>query len=217
MPYGLHWEWRGFGQLEPQLRDRITQLPLVYPTARTVTDHYLWVPGLETNIKLRIWPSGASLKFKRLLRHDEDGNSGVQLWLEPSKDDLPFPLSAEQAAGLSQELGLKLPIQGPVEHVDVLAAQLTAARVNVTRVEKLRWLFQWESGAMKVFVELAELRSHGAEETVGIEDNMGLSEASPEETVEAGRIAVVRARDSLGLPGSLDVCSYLQRLASRLE
>jgi hypothetical protein len=211
----MHWEWRGFGRIDSRVRERIMQLPLAYPTARTVTDCYLWVSGLQTNIKLRSWPGGASLKFKRRLSGSTQ--DGVQLWVEDLEEDFIFPLSTQTVAKLGRELRAELALQGPVEDPTTLLAELQTQQVSAVTVEKLRWLHQWESDGVKAFVELAELRAPQPLETVGIEDHMGLYDGSSEEMVDSGRVAVVVARDKLGLPGSLEVSSYLEQVASWSE
>ncbi len=212
MPYGLHWEWRGFGGLDRQLKHRITQLPLAYPTARAITDRYLWVPGLGTNIKLRSWPGGASLKFKHRHRSDPEGAMG--LWVERAEEDHLFPLPPSVIARLSAELSRELPPKDGAWEYDELLAGLNGAGVQVIAVEKRRRLFRWSDDDRTAFVDLSDIQSPERIGTVGIEDGMGLSDASTPTAVAAAREAVVTARNQFGLPANLKEASYLEALAT---
>lgn len=211
MPYGLHWEWRGFGRLEASVRHRITQLPPAYAVERTVRDRYLWRSGMVTNIKLRSWPSGSSLKFKRLVRRDTE--HGVQLWSEHVDEDFAFPLHGAQIRQLGNEVGLELPATLPRDDPVALIAELEMAGLSIITVEKVRRLYRWESGERKVFVELARVLHPERLETVGIEDAMGLAQGSALERVTAAKDAVLEGRDELRLPGTLETSSYLELLA----
>jgi hypothetical protein len=211
MPYGIHWEWRGFGTIEPDLRKRISQLPLAYPTARKVTDRYLWTPALTTNIKLRLWRDGASLKFKRSC--DEHSAHGAELWAESLAEDFIFPLTPDVVALLSEELGVDLGQPRNLADPKALLHEVGAAGVRVVTVEKTRWLHQWQEGAFRTFVEAARITSPHHVHTVGIEDHMGLDAVSSRQAIDSALQAVVRARESLSLPGNLQSQSYLSAIA----
>lgn len=211
MPYGKHWEWRGFGQLDPEIRENITRLPPAYAAAHTVTDQYLWVPGLETNIKLRTWTGGASLKFKHLLLTDVE--SGIELWQEHRRDDYVFPLAAEPLQRLRTQLGVDLGCADHASDPGLLAAELMRSGVEVVPFSKLRRLFVWSGNLSDTFVELAELSTPVPLNTVGIEDRHGLCDESTSEQINDALRAVTDARTALGLPGTLRTGSYLSVVA----
>jgi hypothetical protein len=208
----MHWEWRCFGRLDPHLRDRIVQLPLAYPTTRSVTDRYLWVPGLGTNIKLRSWPGGVSLKFKQCYRRDPAEAMG--LWIERPEEDHPFPLPPSVVARVSAELCREIGPKDGTWDCDELLAELDATGVQVITVQKWRRLFRWSHEDSAAFVELAEIRSPERLETLGIEDGMGLSDASIPAAVATAREVVLTAKDRFGLPANLKEASYLAALAT---
>jgi len=208
----MHWEWRGFGRLDSNLRDRIAQLPLAYPTARTITDRYLWVPDLGTNIKLRSWPGGASLKFKH--RYRSDPTDVLGLWIERPEEDHLFPLPPSVIAQVSAELRRELRTKDGTWDCDELLAELDTTGVQVITVEKWRRLFRWSRDDSAAFVELAEIQSPERIGTVGIEDGMGLSDASVPAAVATAREVVLLAKDQLGLPAKLKEASYLEALAT---
>jgi hypothetical protein len=208
----MHWEWRGFGRLDPRLRERIAQLPLAYPTARTITDRYLWVPGLGANIKLRSWPGGTSLKFKYPYRSDPTDEMG--LWIERPEEDHLFPLPPSVVTQVSTELCRELRPKDGTWGCDELLAELHATGVQVVTVQKWRRLFRWSHEDSVAFVELAEIQSPEQIETVGIEDGMGLSDASVPAAVATAREVVLTAKDQFGLPANLKETDYLEALAT---
>ncbi len=212
MPYGTHWEWRGFGTLDPEVEERIMRLPRAYPTPRSVTDQYIWTPGLTTNVKLRSWSGGASLKFKRLLQNDAE--IGLQLWMEREDEDHQFPVTRGTIAELEDELNVELGVSGERCTYGSLLAGLGSARVKLIPVEKLRWLFRWPSDVGHVFVDLAELGRPVHTQTVGIEDALGTSGVDDDQLTGMARDLVLEARESLGLPDGLRRLSYLEAVAS---
>lgn len=215
MPYGIHWEWRGFGTLEPGVEERIRRLPLAYPTARSVTDHYIWAPGLTTNIKLRSWSSGTSLKFKRLLRND--AQLGVQLWMELEEEDYQFPIAPAAIANLQDELKVELGMTAVRWTDETLLTRLRAAGAQLVRISKLRWLFRWQTDARLAFVDLAELSCPVRTFTVGVEDALGITDAHDARQTGEARDLVLEAKESLGLPDGLTRLSYLEAVASWQE
>lgn len=215
MPYGTHWEWRGFGTLDQSVRERITRLPRAYPTPHSVTDQYVWMPGLKTNIKLRSWPGGASLKFKRLL--SDDARHGVQLWMEREEEDYQFPIAPAAIANLQDELKVELGMTAGRWTDETLLTRLRAAGAQLVRISKLRWLFRWQRDARLAFVDLAELSCPVRTFTVGVEDALGITDAHDARQTGEARDLVLEARESLGLPDGLTRLSYLEAVASWQE
>ena len=187
------------------------RLPLAYPIARTVTDEYLWVDGLDTNIKLRSWPNGASLKFKHKLESAPE--HGTDLWQEDLQQDFAFPLEGEAISLLTQLLGRDLGLRSPVLDPGTLLQAIRNRGVKAVTVSKLRWLYSWTDGRLRTFVELAELSTPVEQVTVGIEDCHDLSERSSEHELKLAQDAVVETKRSLGLPGGLISGSYLTVVA----
>ncbi len=208
MAFGRHWEWRGFGHVGGDLREALESLPAKFPTAQLITDEYLWAPRCRTNVKLRL----GDLKLKRLLREDR----GLELWLEDSGENYPFPLGAEPLLALYEALGLQsAQVPGlPLEREELLALldrQSSEVRVVAVRKSRRQFLFsvsgspgddtvadQAADAEAQVTVELAEI--HAPEKI--------LSVALEHETFEA----VARARDALGLESGLRPLNYFQAL-----
>src|SRR5262245_7026559 len=86
-----HWEWRGFGSLSPKFMSRFDRMHAPFGrSTQHVVDEYLWIPGVEVNLKFRqgtIWQDG--LKFKRF--HERRG--AMEKWTESMDEIFPFPLS----------------------------------------------------------------------------------------------------------------------------
>lgn len=197
MAFGKHWEWRGFGELAPELRKRIESLPLKFPAAQDLTDEYLWVPGSPVNLKLRF----SDLKFKRLLATED----GLERWLEDPAENYPLPVEPPVLRRLCEDLSVRLPSLpaapvGREELLGLLAA--SQPRVQLVSVVKSRWQRDWsgpEAPGERVTVELARIKAPEATWSVGVEH--------PE------RAVVAAVRDALGLERHLRRESYLQALA----
>jgi len=190
--FGIHWEWRGFGDLPPAIKSSLERLPLKFPAAQDVTDEYLWVPGRKVNVKLRF----RDLKFKRLLGSED----GLERWLEDEEENYPFPLSTSLLGKLLGTLGVEGPrgTQGPLDREGLMRVLGSAIPpVRVVTVEKLRWQRQWgtdEGGG--VILELAEIRSPEPIASVALEH------PDKERVAEALRI--------LGLVPLLKPLSYVE-------
>jgi len=212
MAYGIHWEWRGFGALDPEVERRITALPAGVPE-RSVTDRYLWAPGATHNVKIRAWPGGGSLKVKRLLSADDP--SGPSLWQEDPDEDYPFPIAAPVLGRALAPLGLELTGVGNVSIANADALVDALAGVSgvhrIVEVRKRRRTFEWRAGAVPLLVELAEIEAPERTASLGLEDAAGLSASSPDAEVAAARGAVAEAIPVVG--GSLRPLTYLQAVA----
>jgi hypothetical protein len=213
MAYGLHWEWRGFGELDEQVRDRITRLRSVNGWDRTIRDRYLWYPGCRSNVKLRSWGAREGLKFKRLI--EEDGELGLQLWLERQEEDFLFPIEPQVVHQLGRLLQIELPLAAPLPRSDDLIDGLSrlSDQIRVVVVEKSRSTFAWQKREARVLVDLAEIHSPVATMSVGLENLPGIEEPASRAALGAARDSVAAARAELGLPGGLVTLSYLEALA----
>lgn len=101
MAYGEHWEWRVFGAVMPDLRQRILALQPALPDPWQVEDIYLYAPGVAVNVKLR----DGELKLKRFLARDGD----LERWLEDPAEVWPLPLATDVAALVAAALGVVAP------------------------------------------------------------------------------------------------------------
>lgn len=210
MAYGLHWEWRGFGALDPAARERIEALPRMFPDDAAGVDSYYWYPGCDANIKVRDWQWRSGVKLKR--PRDHDAESGLRLWLEDAQEDFAFPLTAAAARTLAAALGVEaLPPERPMGRCTLLT-MLREARPDlvVVAVRKTRSLRRWMVGEREVLVDLADIASPEQVTSVGLEDHAGLSSSSSAEELEAAKRDVLAAREALGLSGALKPASYLE-------
>lgn len=211
MSYGLHWEWRGFGRLDPSARERIEQLPQ-WSAVSDIVDSYVWWPGIAVNLKLRQWRSGESLKLKRLRHRDE--RLGVELWEERLDDEHLLPITSETLESISAELGW-----GTVyadSHSDRAALENLLLHAvpgaRLIKVAKRRRAFAVSVGHLPLRVELADVTIPESVTSVGIEDQAGLDDQSSKADLECSRDAVCAVRDELDL--CLESRSYLGALAS---
>jgi len=209
MSYGLHWEWRGFGAIDPGVRGQIQRLPPI-GGATTVIDRYVWYPGVAINVKMREWTGGESLKLKRLLRRDEVLD--VELWEERVEEDYPLPLTPEDFRSIMRALdwGHLSPIpptdRGGLEDLLVHASP----GAQLIPVTKRRQIYATAVGQVPVRIEVAEIAEPEAVTSVGIEDQLGLLGSSSPESMARGRAAVSAVRDELEL--GLESRSYLDAL-----
>lgn len=151
MAYGTHWEWRGFGGVSSRFADRFTQLRShIHP--HEVEDVYIWVPGLEVNIKFREGTE-EGLKFKYPIKTEHH----FELWKEDEQDLFGFPLTRDawkQLSGVLERAGVKLPdypSEAPTS--DQLLTFLTDMGCTYMRVHKQRESRLWETDDAKVLVE----------------------------------------------------------------
>ncbi len=177
MPYGKHWEWRGFGQTDETFRAWFKTLPFLYPPADApLRDDYLWTPGCVHNVKLRY----DALKFKRFLERRE----AFERWLEDESEFLPFPLDASQLHELQDLLNIRLPEipQQPVGRATLLTLIARAAPpVHVVTVIKRRRLARWTPAGLDatVVLEWTRIEQPITIETVAIEhDDLGIVQAA---------------------------------------
>lgn len=209
MSYGLHWEWRGFGAVDPDELGQIQRLPPI-GGATTVTDRYVWYPGLAINLKVREWTGGESLKLKRLLRRDEVLD--VELWDEREEEDFPLPLTPEDFRSVLTALSWgHLPAVPPADREaleDLLVHASPGGRL--ISVTKRRRIYAAALGQVPVRVEVTEIAAPEAVTSVGIEDQLGLRGDSSRESLARGRDAVSAVRDELAL--DLESRSYLDAL-----
>jgi hypothetical protein len=214
MAYGLHWEWRGFGTLDPEVRQRIERLPPLFPGDLAGVDSYYWYPGCDVNLKLRDFAARAGVKLKRL--HEVDAETGLQLWLEDEREDYPFPLQPDAVRRLGGSLGVDVsPPLRPMGRCTLLTL-LRQARPDlvVVAVQKTRSIRRWTAGDREVLVEIAEIASPERVTSVGVEDGAGLADSASEEEMAAAKLDVTAVLEELGLPGALTAGSYLEAVAA---
>ena len=203
MPFGDHWEWRGFGQALSEFQHWFRDLPPLYsPRQQLPTeDIYLWTPASVHNVKLR----GDALKFKRFLARE----GPYERWLEDERDWLPFPLSPHHLRTLARLLGIHLP-QAPDRAIDrdVLLQLLARAHppVHQVTVLKRRRLARWpHSTSEEVIVEWTHILRPVAVETVALEHP----------SLPVLRNAHIRLEPLLG--AGLEAMNYLQAIGRWLE
>jgi hypothetical protein len=211
MAYGLHWEWRGFGTLDDEVLDRLSDL--AFPSgAQEIIDRYIWTPHTRVNLKVRSWSGGRSLKLKRPV--DVDPESGLELWAEHPDDDHQFPLAPQTAAAILAELGLASPV--PVGSVDeaelVESIERAAADTRVVLVRKQRSRAVTRVGTTMVQVERADILEPQPVASIGIEDVSGLAHDSTRSTLDQARKAVCEMRDRVA--PRWKTCNYLRAVAT---
>lgn len=89
MAYGKHWEWRAFGGISPRFAKTYLILPIHFST-QTITDEYIWIPGLDVNAKFRQGDE-EGLKFK----YPEQQEDHFEVWMEDEEHLFEFPLKSE--------------------------------------------------------------------------------------------------------------------------
>ena len=167
MALPIHWEWRGFGAVSGEFAHRYTALLPLFPS-QSVEDAYLWVPGLEVNVKLRDIPH-EPFKFKRL--QGKDGP--LEQWAENPADIFRFPLDRAGWDTLAATLATVDLALGPYPGGDVDAgmtrARLREVGARTVTVHKLRESRLWPGPNGPVKVEWACIRSPQAIITIGLE------------------------------------------------
>jgi hypothetical protein len=213
MAYGVNWEWRGFGDIAGETEARILGLRASAVPERAVTDTYLWYPGLGSNVKIRAWEGGGSLKVKRLL--DPGNDPGPSLWLESPAEDYDFPLRERALENALAALGVdpRTPHPPtPLSSADFLSWLVDAAgALRIVEVRKRRRSFVWDAGAVPVLVELAEIEHPEPIRSIGVEDMAELAPEAPSERMTVARSSVSEAAAALG--GGLSVLTYPQAVA----
>ena len=152
MALGVHWEWRGFGPVSSDWRERFETLTPWWES-QEVNDEYLWVPNLSVNIKFRKGvPSQEGLKFKRFCARD----GVLEQWEESADEIFGFPLSQEAWATLRdafQETGLVLPPypgSPPDREAAIRLLKQAHSQVAVLKVRKRRQSRLWRSPQRRV-------------------------------------------------------------------
>ncbi len=197
MAFGVHWEWRGFGEIPAPVRVRIEALPLMFDRPQDVTDEYLWVPGSRINVKLRF----SDLKFKRLV----ESSGCLERWLEDPDENYPFPLDRKILEKLAADLGIKLPpVPARAVGREAFLELMGGSEPPVKRVavQKSRLQREWaqEDSIEPVIVDIAEILAPERLVSVGLEHP------------EADRVRA--ALDALGLARTLRPLSYLAALSA---
>ncbi len=166
MPFGEHWEWRGFGRTSPAFRAWFQTLPPYYPPSEApLRDEYLWTPSCAHNVKLRY----DALKFKRFIARQ----GAFERWLEAPDEFLPFPLHPDHLRQVEALLNVRLPAipARPIDR-DAFLELIARAQPPVHRVTviKQRRLSRWRAvSGEEIIVEWTHILQPRAEETVAME------------------------------------------------
>ncbi len=208
MAYGIHWEWRGFGEVSDRFRTLFDSLQPLF-SREEVTDTYVWVPKLQINLKLRAGNGDKDgLKFKRL--KDEDGD--LEQWEENREEMYEYPLVVEAWEKLGEELG-KLNVGLPAMSREPLDREATLrllrqadARVRLVEVTKRRKASLWSGPDGDVKVEIADISSPQTVSSVGLENWGEL--AAPDEAAKGTLLVASKALGTHKEP--LTPMSYLQ-------
>ena len=218
MATGIHWEWRGFGQLREPLQSKIASLSPLYPAPIDSRDRYLWFPGCSINVKLR---SGLEngLKFKRFLKRQGQ----LELWEERAEELYPFPLEPAIFRLLAKTLKFTpnaFP-DHPVETESMLLQYLEGSvpQIQVIEVYKrrtgARLAVPSPRGPADVIVEVAHIRSPEPTWSVALEETTGLRDGSSRQRLDRARSVVEAALQYLGLPDGLKVMKPGEKIKTR--
>jgi len=177
MPFGDHWEWRGFGPVGVDFRTWFKTLPFLYPPSHNaLQDAYLWTPSCVHNVKLRY----DALKFKRFLER----RGAYERWREDENDFLSFPLSPGCLRELEGLLHSRLP-ESPAQPVDRATLLALIARsdppIRVITVRKRRQLTRWTPAGLdaELVLEWTRILEPETIETVALEhEDLGVLQAA---------------------------------------
>ena len=211
MAIGIHWEWRGFGVVSGEFACRYSALAPQFPR-QAVEDVYLWVPGLEVNVKVRDLQA-EPFKFKRL--QNRDGR--LEQWAERPEDIYRFPLDRAGWETLSETMataGLALGAY-PAGAVDAgrVLAELERAGARTVTIHKQRASRLWPGPYGEVKVEWACILSPQPLVTIGLETweedprGPGLSDEQAKEDIWAA-IQVLGLHDE-----PLQALNYVEAVA----
>ncbi len=170
MAQGVHWEWRGFGQVSQAFRSRFRSLE-PYLSTHTLVDDYLWAPGLAVNVKLRREWGGGALKFKRRIGREGE----LEQWSERPEDVHPFPLDSSAWRALTSALGfasanIRRPADYPVDQAEALGLlSRSVPGLRVIRVVKTRSVRIWRDPPAEILVELVDIAEPRTVQSVGLE------------------------------------------------
>ncbi len=215
MAAGLHWEWRGFGQENSEVSQRIQALPKAFSKPAKFIDKYLWIPDCSINVKLRQGVQ-SGLKFKRF--HSSQGL--IELWEERPDELYSLPLSDNIVSKIGQELGIQflsdIPSEIGSEEALIELLNSTQPKVQLITVEKLRVAHihkvEIDGQVIKVIVELAQITQPEEILSIGVEETSHLSSDSSAREMDVARRAVQKTLDDLQLPADFDSVSYLTQL-----
>lgn len=192
MTLAIHWEWRGFGAVSGEFAHRYSALPPQF-SSQSVEDAYLWVPGLEVNVKLRDIPE-EPFKFKRLQAKD----GPLEQWAENPADIFRFPLDVagwDTLAATLATAGLSLGSH-PGGDVDagMTRTRLEEVGARTVTVHKVRESRLWSGPSGPVKVEWACVRSPQAIVTIGLEtwDPDPNGAGLPDEQAKADLLAAIK-------------------------
>ena len=167
MAPGIHWEWRGFGAVSGLFARRFCAMRVLYPSG-SVRDGYLWVPGLEVNVKVRDLPE-EPFKLKRLLGKDGE----LEQWAEKPEDVYRFPLDEPGWEALAGTLATANVTLGPYPpgkaDAETTRARLEAVGAKTVTVDKVRQSSLWQGPHGKVKVEWTCISSPQAVISIGLE------------------------------------------------
>jgi hypothetical protein len=224
MPNGKHWEWRGFGRVSDSFRTGFEQLPLKFqPPWDDTKDEYVWIPGVQINVKLRSGGQQQGLKLKRFVSKDRD----LELWFEDPKELFPFStLDASALQGVGAILGISLPAPtAPPTRETVLDALLRASPTPViVTISKRRQTRVRDQELQVELAEIIEVTVNGAPVpvqmplfSVAIENGVDLTGAD-RRRLEAARDDVDTLVNALQLRGgTLRTMNYLQIIGEWLS
>lgn len=205
MALGIHWEWRGFGAVSSSFARRYSALATALDS-QTVTDCYVWAPGLAVNIKTREGVGG-DLKFKRL----EDKKGELEKWREDPAEIFNFPLPRSSWMLLAETLatvGLQLEVYPPEapDRATALAA-VRRAGCRLVRVEKQRSAQLWAGPNGHVQWEWARIARPQPILSIGLEnaeDGADVGDAEARIDLEAAIAALELQEEPLRIMNYLD-------------
>jgi hypothetical protein len=211
MTLGIHWEWRGFGIVSGEFAFRYSALAPLFP-CQSVEDVYLWVPGLEVNVKVRDLPA-EPFKFKRLRARD----GHLEQWAEHPADIYRFPLDRvgwEALATTMAGAGLALdPYPAGTIDAGRILAELGRAGARTVTVGKERASRFWQGAHGQVKVEWACILSPQPVITIGLE-TWGEDPEGPELSDEQAKEDIRAAIQALWLPDEpLKAMNYMEAVA----
>ncbi len=193
-----NYEWRAFGKINEELSSKLKSLNLTFLEQDLFTDEYLWRPGCTVNAKLRY----NRLKFKKLQQTTSDG---IEIWV--IQDLIPF-----DSWGLSL-LESEMQVKSPKELKTVgRSSQSLMELLNrftpplfCLSVDKFRTKYLYKRDGVAISIELAEIQKPVQTSSFCIECNGMRSSSLNNSIVDTIR----KLRNELGLPGTMQIKSYL--------
>jgi hypothetical protein len=168
MALTTHWEWRGFGSVSEEFRERFQELESMWDedTLQRFTDEYLWIPDVDVNLKFRLGtPTQDGLKFKRF--HERRGE--LEKWTESRAEIFPFPLDARPWRLLQEEMRARFETPATSDREQaVRVLKSVDPRIRTITVVKERQSRTW-GDECNVKVELAQILSPQPMTSVGLE------------------------------------------------